>query len=109
MKLKSVAQRPVTEAHRSQRGKRARRGFGSDEWDSEHREIRELVVGDGGVREDLKCFLSVDADVGEDEEKQDHRAGEGDGVDRSAIAGVEAGQPGWGAGGSARGRRGAGG
>ena len=69
-------------------------GPGSDERDSEHGEVGDLVVGDGGVLEDMEGLLRVDADVPEDEQKQNERAGEDRGVDGSAIAWVEAGEPG---------------
>ena len=51
-------------------------------------------MGDGGVGEDLEGLLGVDADVGEKEQQKDERAGEDDGVDRCAVARVEAGEPG---------------
>ena len=42
----------------------------SDEWDGEHGEVGEFVVGDGGVGEDLEGLLRVDAGVGEDEQSR---------------------------------------
>ena len=69
-------------------------GAGADYGDGEHGYVGELVVGDGGVEEDLKGLLRVDADGGGEEQEEHEGAGEGDGVGGGAEAGVEAGEPG---------------
>ncbi len=50
-------------------------------------------MGDGGVGQNLKGLLRVDADVREEEQKQDEDAGEDDGVVRRAEARVKASEP----------------
>src|ERR1700728_1777413 len=66
---------------------------GSDEWNGEHGEVSDLVVGDAGVGEGLKGFLRSDSYVAEEEKQQDERTGEDDGVRRGAVARVKAGEP----------------
>ena len=64
-----------------------------DEWDGEHRDVGELVVRDGSIGEDLECLLRMDADVCQEEKNQHQDTGETDGVDRGAVARMQACEP----------------